>query len=263
MRAFRKATLASVVLFAGASTAFAADAPTPPAPYSWTGLVVGAQSGYGWGVEEDNLSESLGAPVDHFRAEGPIGGSHLGYDFQFGTLVFGFISEVDATSIRGSTTNSVKVNNNGAPNCADGCTLTEGSLNLQNSWQAFLLGRAGIAFDRTLIFVSGGLVLGNDDESASVTRSFQYPPGSFKGPILLGVWNGSRNQTLVGEAIGLGVDYALDDHWRFGSEWRFADFAKGSDPANLVFAGHGGVHSATYKAGLSENLAVVDLSYRF
>ena len=256
MRTLLRASGMSLALVVACSLAYASDAPRPSAaPYSWSGVFVGAQGGYAWGVEDDDLDAVLAAPADHFRAEGPLGGARVGYDRQFGALVIGFVGEIDATNQAGATTDGAKV-------CETGCKLTEASLKFQNKWQGYLLGRAGVAFDRLLVFAEGGLSLGDDDESMTATQVL-YPPNSNRPPTLLGAWDGSRRQTLAGGALGLGAEYALDDHWRVGSEWRLAEFARGNDPANLVYSGHGGVSAATYKAGFSENLAVLDLSYRF
>lgn len=241
----RKLLFASAALCAIASTAFAADLPTmkgpPPAPiaapYSWTGFEVGVQGGYGWGVENDNLSATeFGVLADHFDANDAIGGAHVGYNQQFGSLVLGVRGEIDASGLSGSIT---KTSSSGGA-CFEGCTV---SLSFRNTWQAFLLGRAGFAFDRLLVYATGGLAIGDDRESVTASNFGE-------------VWNGAQTKTLVGGAIGLGAEYAFDEHWRFGAEWRYANFGKRDYSAT-------GLTTVSYKAGFSENLALVDLSYRF
>jgi outer membrane immunogenic protein len=243
-----KLLLASVALCAIASPAFTADLPTmkgpPPAPvaspFSWTGFNVGLQGGYGWGVENDDLSLPTQVTADHFTANGPFGGAHVGYDQQMGSLVLGGRLELDGFDLHGSTTASSP--GSGGPACSfEGCTV---SLAFRNTWQAFLLARAGVAFDRWLVYVTGGLALGDDRESATITQTI--------GGQLLGT--GSQTQTLAGGAIGLGAEYAFDSHWRLGAEWRYVDFPKSSSYS----AG-----SIPYKAGFTENLALVSLSYGF
>jgi outer membrane immunogenic protein len=237
----------AVALTASASTALAADLlPTkkgpPPAPvaapYSWTGFNVGVQGGYGWGDENDNLS-AYRVPADHFSANGAIGGAHVGYDQQFGSLVLGVRGEIDASGLSGSATAFIP---NSPSVCFEGC-----SVSFRNTWQAFLLGRAGVAFDRLLVYAVGGLAVGDDRESVT-TNIFEGTPGT-----------ASQTKTLYGGAIGLGAEYAFDEHWRLGAEWRYASFGKGDYSAALYEA----VHAVPYKAGFSENLALVDLSYRF
>lgn len=245
MRSLLLATVASGV---GAASVLAADLPTtkgpPPAPiaapFSWTGFDVGLQGGYGWGAESDDLSITpINTNADHFTANGLLGGAHVGYDQQFGSLVIGGRVELDGSGIEGSTVASTP--NGGSACSGEGCTI---ALSMRNTWQAFLLARAGFAFDRWLVYATGGLALGDDREKATVTQT--------NGGYLLG--SGSQTETLTGGAIGLGAEYALDAHWRLGVEWRYVDFPKSSSYS---------VSGVPYKAGFSENLALVSLSYGF
>ena len=257
----RKLLLTTVALFAGASGALAADLPTmkgpPPAPvdppYSWTGPNVGVQAGYGWGQEADDLSTTqFHIIADDFPVNGPIGGAHIGYDQQFGSLVLGVYGELDASGMQGSK-NVSQIDLCGG----EGCDVTNASLAFRNTWQAFLLGRAGIAFDRFLIYAVGGLAIGDDREHVAATISFV--PNSPSPSTLIGVWSGTQTRTLLGGAVGLGAEYAFDQHWRFGAEWRYADFGKAGYSA---ISGGAGL-PVNYKAGFSENLALIDLSYGF
>jgi outer membrane immunogenic protein len=251
-----KLLLTTVALFAGASGALAADLPTmkgpPPAPapvpYSWTGFNIGVQAGYGWGQEADDLSTTqLHIIADHFSANGAIGGAHIGYDQQFGSLVLGVYGELDASGMRGDK--------NETQGCfTEGCTFTNASLSFRNTWQGFLLGRAGVAFDRLLIYAVGGLAIGDDRENVAATISHVFPPATVEG-----MWTGSQTRTLLGGAVGLGAEYAFDQHWRAGAEWRYADFGKAGYSA---LSGGAGL-PVNYKAGFSENLALIDLSYAF
>ncbi len=245
----RNLLLASAALCAVASTALAADLPTmkgpppapAPAPFSWTGFDVGLQGGYGWGAESDDLSFTpIDITADHFTANSLFGGAHIGYDQQFGSLVVGALAELDGFDLHGSKT-ATSPGDGGAICNFEGCTV---ALSFHNTWQAFLLARAGIAFDRWLVYVTGGLALGDDRESATITQTFG-------GGTL---WSGSQTQTLTGGAIGLGAEYAFDAHWRLGAEWRYVDFPEASG-----FSADG----VAYKAGFSENLALVSLSYGF
>jgi outer membrane immunogenic protein len=263
MSRMRNLLLASVGAAVCSSAAIAADLPTtkgpPPAPapavvpYSWTGLNIGVQAGYGWGVEHDDLStSSLTLPGDSFALKGAIGGAHLGYDQQFGSLVLGVLGELDASGLAGSKSMTSTVYNV-PPNCNEGCTITNASLAFRNTWQAFLLARAGIAFDRLLVYAVGGLAVGDDRESITATqRIFGCQCGTPQN-----VWTGKQTDTLYGGAVGVGAEYAFDEHWRLGAEWRYANFGKGDYSVSRDAT------AVSYKAAFSENLAVVDLSYRF
>ena len=166
-------------------------------PFSWTGFDVGVQGGYGWGAENDDLSLSqFEFTADHFNANGAIGGAHVGYDQQFGSFVLGVRGEFDFSGLHGSTHATSYTDN--AP-CYEGCTV---SLSFRNTWQAFLLARAGVAFDRLLVYATGGLAIADDRESVVMTDYYED------------LWAGSQTNTLVGGAIGLGAEYAFDEHWR-------------------------------------------------
>ena len=260
----RSLLLASVALGVGATSALSADLPTkkgpPPAPviapFSWTGFDVGLQGGYGWGVEGDDLSIILQVPEDSFTAVGPFGGVHAGYNQQFGSFVLGLYGEVDAFGLKGSDHTATTTTVDAAVNCSEGCTVTDASLTFRNTWQAFLLARGGVAFDRWLFFVTGGLALGDDHESVYAALP---NGGALINALPVGLaWTGSQTNTLVGGAIGLGAEYAFDAHWRFGAEWRFVDFPRADYSAT---DGNGGL--VRYKAGFTENLALVSLSYGF
>ncbi len=176
----RSLALASVALCAVASAAVASDLPTmkgpppapTPAPYSWTGFDIGLQAGYGWGVENDDLSTTdfIEVPIDHFSANGAFGGAHVGYDQQIGSLVLGVRGEFDATGLNGSTFGTSTTN---VISACEGCSVTDASLAFRNTWQAFLLGRAGFAFDRVLVYATGGLAIGDDRENVTATQTFE------------------------------------------------------------------------------------------
>jgi len=124
------AAVASLALSAGASTAaLAADviAEQPPAPapvvtpvFSWTGVYLGANLGYGWangGPNNDN---------------GFVGGGQIGYNYEFDNhLVLGIEGDMDATGWRFDG-NDVDYTITGR-------------------------GRLGYAFDRWMVYGTGGI----------------------------------------------------------------------------------------------------------
>ena len=128
------------------------------------------QGGYGWGAESDDLSFTpIDITADHFTANSLFGGAHIGYDQQFGSLVIGARAELDGFDLHGSKT-ATSPGDGGAICNFEGCTV---ALSFHNTWQAFLLARAGVAFDRWLVYVTGGLALGDDRESATITQTYR------------------------------------------------------------------------------------------
>lgn len=236
---FRPLLLSSAIAIALCVPALAADlAPTPVEPvspvlpYSWTGFYAGVHAGYGWGSEEDNLSVPVPLPADSFDVNGAIGGVHAGYNQQYDSFVFGVEGDVDLSGLRGS------IHTVGA----EGAVV--GSLSLRNTWQASLRARVGYAFDRLLIYGTGGIAFGD----AKVTGVVNSPAG---------VFTGSETNTLVGWTVGLGAEYAFDDHWSARLEVRYTDFGK----SNYRLSGTGG--SLRFKSGFDETVALAGVSYKF
>ncbi len=230
--------------------AFAADLPThkgpPPAPvvapYNWTGFYGSLEGGFGWGGESDNFNSVTGFPLDHFGVSGAKGGAQIGYNQQFNNnFVLGVVGDFEFSDIHGSKGTSFL--------SGEGTGVS--SLSLHNNWQSSIRGNIGMAFDRLLIYATGGIAFANDTEKYYVNA-----PGYTASP-----WAGSPSQTLVGWTLGIGADYAFDAHWFGGVELRYADFGKGTFgiPASLSESGT----QTSFKAGFDETLAQIILGYKF
>src|SRR6516165_8484413 len=109
------ATTAFVVfsaVSAGAADMYARPAYTPPpapAPvYSWTGIYWGGNVGYSWGQSKnDNTASIIGLGVnvqESQNVDGVIGGVQTGYNYQFGTWVFGLETDIQASGQKGGST---------------------------------------------------------------------------------------------------------------------------------------------------------------
>ena len=87
----RRILLASAAAFGLAGSAFAADLPSaapppiyvPPLPiFTWTGVYVGGQVGYGWGKNRVNFDDNFDDyDAFSYNTSGVIGGAHVGYNF--------------------------------------------------------------------------------------------------------------------------------------------------------------------------------------
>ncbi len=184
---------------------------------------------------------SLGR-INNANPAAAVGGAHVGYYYQLSkSFVVGLYGEGDLSSV-----NSGKSDSGGG---ADGLTST--SRSMRNTWQAFLLARAGVAFDRLLVYGTGGLAVADDRESFSI-----YNSGSTLSYLALE----SQTNTLIGWAAGVGGEYAFTSHWTASVEVRYASFGKGAAvmPASLPGAG-----TVTYSPKFSETMALVGLSYQF
>jgi outer membrane immunogenic protein len=183
-------------------------APPAPAAYDWTGFYVGINGGYGWGDFNNNAALGLG------NAGGGLVGGTLGYNWQFGQFVAGLETDIDWADI------------------SDSNPATGGRANL--NYLGSVRGRLGYAFDRVLLYGTGGLAYGN-------TR--------FR---VAGV--GSDDQTQLGWTIGAGVEYAIWRNLSAKIEYRYTDL--GRDTFNLA-------PGATLRGGYRGSAVLAGINYKF
>lgn len=197
----KKILLASTFLFAVAGSVHAADAviyePTPeiaPAGLIWTGGYVGLQFGGGWSKVDQPYGYFRSDPAafsqDNANGSGVLGGVHAGYNWQSGSFVFGGEADVDATSIDGDDGKSGGETNG-----------------FKAQWMASVRARAGYAFDRWLIYGTGGYAYLHGKADVRDPARQQSHSASFNG------WT-----------IGAGAEYALTNNITVRGEYRFADF---------------------------------------
>jgi outer membrane immunogenic protein len=211
-----KAGLASLMILCG-GTAGAADlgsarllppAPELPAFYSWTGAYVGVQAGYSWGRDRTRrfLSASgafLGSS-SRYDIDGALGGAQAGFNYQLGAIVLGVEGDVEAVGGRG------RVRDTGLAG------------RVQQDWQGSLRGRIGFAFDRFMIFGSGG---------ASFTE-FEH---RLHDPVAGA--SESAKVSKTGWNIGAGVNFAFTENLILGAEYRYTDYGKVDHAWQGAFAG--------------------------
>lgn len=198
-----KARLLTTVLALAAFTSVAGAADlgvkVTPAPvpvlipaYTWTGLYVGAQAGYSWNKDDwggPQNAPAFGGP----NSKGFVYGGQIGYNYQINMLVLG---------LEGSFVFS---DASGSDNCVPGLARCR----TEHNWGGDLRARAGLAFDRALVYGAAGVAV--EDVTLSIRSVFG---------------NASRSETLWGYTLGGGVEYAVTNNWILGVEYKFSDFAK-------------------------------------
>lgn len=230
----RKFTMASAVLIAATASALAADLPSrrppppvfvPPALFTWTGIYVGGDIGYGWGT--DKSSTLIPAPdFASSTPQGVVGGGHIGYNYQVSQFVLGIEGDVLGTNFRN--------NSLGVPS---GTTYAV-SLPIEAS----VRGRVGYAWDRVLFYATGGVAFGNINNS-------------YFGGLLTPGTTFSRSTTKTGYTVGGGIEYALSNNWSVRGEYRYTDFGRKGD----VIFGTG--YLPTHR--VIENKVTLGVSYKF
>ncbi len=206
----KKLLLSSTFLVVGSVTCMAADlrlpvkaAPLAVAPaFNWTGCYVGAHVG---GANTRTLMatnfEGSGSTGDN--GTGAVAGGQIGCNYQAGNWVFGVEGE-------GAWSSSKATNFLAFPN-TDSISLTT-----KNTNDFSIAGRAGVAFDRTLIYGKGGWVWGSFDYNPTVICCGGFPVA------LPAVTPG--NYSANGFLVGAGIEHALTRNWTVKLEYNYLDF---------------------------------------
>ncbi|HLH11705.1 MAG TPA: outer membrane protein [Methylovirgula sp.] len=202
-------------------------APPPPPVFSWSGIYVGGQVGYEWGTDTtEELVTATGIPDGFnqgFRTNGVIGGGHVGFNYQVSQFVFGIEGDINGADNRG------------------GYTLPNGNgTRSRQDFDAAILGRAGITFDRLLIYAQGGVAFGD----------FKY---TYFTPAIGETINNNR----VGWTVGAGIEYAIDPNWSVFADYRYTDFGVFTNTSLVAFPGF------SYRQRPDESVVQGGFSYHF
>ena len=171
---------------------------SPVAPiFNWSGLYVGGQAGYGWdSVDWSNVSLT-GEPV-RSKAFQFVGGGHAGYNWQVGQWVLGVEAALLGTDLKNTQFSLV-----GAP-----VTYTN-KIDVIGT----VVGRLGYVVRRSLFYVDGGWAT-----ARLTTSGFQSAlPDAFKTRSYDDGWT-----------IGAGWEYALDNNWILGFDYKRIELGKTS-----------------------------------
>jgi len=207
----KRIVLASLGLLAIGATAtpvMAADLPPQPyvkAPayvppyYNWSGFYLGINGGYGFG-------NSSWTGTDNFSVNGGLVGGTVGFNYQISQFVLGIEGDFDYNSASG--------------------TLPAPATNSFNSrWLSTVRGRAGYAWDRVLLFATGGGAFA----PANIGASAGFAGGS---------------TTMMGWTAGAGIEFAFAQNWTAKAEYLYISFPSPSitgvsfkDTENVVRAG--------------------------
>jgi outer membrane immunogenic protein len=208
------------------ATDMAVKAPPPPAPtpvFSWTGFYVGVNGGYGWGnhdVTFDAANDVAGPfitdghvprSVDSHANGGLIGGT-IGYNWQWTPrFVFGLEADLDWADIKGSGSVATPAFLDFDPFN----TFGEQKLTAFGTFR----GRLGYAFDRVLVYGTGGLAYGRTELNTSI---IDVLGGRLCGsPGLCAT--ASTDKWRAGWTVGGGLEWAFSPPWSLKVEYLYYD----------------------------------------
>jgi outer membrane immunogenic protein len=241
----KRILLVGALALATSLPALAADLPPAPPPpprapaayvpvapvFSWTGVYLGINGGYGFGSTQWNTSFGT---VGSFSTSGGMAGGTIGANYQLGQFVFGFEGDVDWQNLRGATVNQpcTSVVIAVIPIGVGGCATA-------SNWIATARARAGIAMDHALLYATFGGAFTNIKPS---TGALPYGGG-----------------TEPGWAAGGGIEYAVTDNWTVKAEYLYADFERTT--CNAGSCGILGAVAAPVR--LTESMARGGINYKF
>jgi outer membrane immunogenic protein len=236
-------TSASIGALALATGAQAADLgarpltkapPAPlPAPWTWTGFYVGGNIG---GAEAH--SSITNDPATSFpwlvgdtsaNRGGVIGGLQAGFNYQITNVVAGVEADIDWASLNSSVV---------APSRAVGGD----TYNTKIDTVATVRGRLGIAFDRLLLYGTGGWAFAKvKDQLVDTVFPFTATPSS----------------SVNGWTAGGGIEYAFADHWTAKAEYLRIGLPDRTAIASFAITGY------AFKFKDSLDIGRVGINYKF
>lgn len=241
---------AGLLLHLMIGSAAAADLPLKAPPLrpvvTWAGFYGGFNAGYSYGNDPyrsgipglESFTTTLAAP------SGGLFGGQIGYNWQFGKVVFGLEGDGQWAGQRGTGC--------GGPECAlnsvpeSGAFLTTDRID----WFATARARLGWANERYLLYVTGGAA------SAGIRRTDAANIDFVDASL-------DHRATLTGSAIGVGAEVAVWDNWSVKIEYLHLDFGRLTTRSFLTGAGPGVAfaNDVTTVGSVRDNIIRVGLNY--
>jgi len=240
----KKLLFTSVAIGMLSTSALAADLPSAKGPalyaapiFTWAGFYAGVNGGYAYSkmtTTDQDYYSYIGSR--DLTKSGFTGGGQIGYNFQMGAFVYGL--EADASYVGGSR----KV-----VGYSDSFSFKAGFLGT-------VRGRVGLAIDRALLYVTGGLAYGSTKNGYGLYND--------NGGAHYSGWaeTATSSGTSVGYALGAGLEYAFSDHWTARVEGLYSNLGRKTVLCNPKYCG---VSKDKFKFGNSSNLLRVGINYKF
>ena len=213
----------------------------------WSGLYAGVNIGGIWG--NASVSPGLGVPFPVFTggnlgnlliitpaqfatlpavsgsASSVMGGGQMGYNWQNGPFVFGVEGDIDGTGLAMKSASTL------TRTTLSGTQTVTANFSANEDWIGTFRGRLGYAWDRTLVYVTGGLAIAGT--SLNTSYAITDPPSSVISPMPGTAYD---QHTIPGWTVGAGGEWKFSDQWGLALEYRHTDL---------------GTHS--YNIGISDN----------
>jgi outer membrane immunogenic protein len=258
------------------------------AAYDWTGCYIGANAGWVGSRDHDSLAPSgsylnppgVDAPPNFFatgdfasniaalthsytiNGSGALIGEQIGCNKQTGQYVFGAEFDAQWTSLKSSVNTSYAA----SPDPGNPIFITNPHTEQASSRLEGLLtfrGRAGYAWDRLLLYVTGGLAVGEIKSQTTIAfAATGAPTALYDGAIHVDSTTADR----AGWVVGGGAEYAFAPHWSVKAELLYIDFGTVSLNSPLIAAtapfALGKGYSWSTKIGERDDVARIGVNYK-
>jgi outer membrane immunogenic protein len=248
--------------------------------FTWSGLYVGVNVGWAFTDNEDRdgrdgLVTPRGGrnnePFDVVPAaggsfltgsrrsgsdDGILGGGQVGYNMQFGMFVAGIEADIQAIDLEGGRSGGLTGGVRSAAERFDATRPRHGIIGATNNvfFGGFngangedvdlfgtVRGRLGVAFDRTLVYATGGLAWRDTGDNDGRNGTVGTPPAGFFSTLSPGAAaRGARNLARInrdndfdaediGFTVGGGIEYAFTNSISVKLEGLYVDFSDGDN----------------------------------
>jgi outer membrane immunogenic protein len=235
------AALATVAQAADLGVARGPVAAAVVAPvFNWTGFYLGFHVGWSNVRTPYSVQYPTGtlAGAGTLNSNSALGGVHTGYNYQINNVVLGVEADLN---YRGNNTRAVAV---------DFFGFDFIDLRARQNWGGSLRARAGIAIDKLLLFVTGGLAVAGTESTTYFRR------------VGVGESSSVGSSTRVGWTVGAGAEYAITPNVTARIEYRYADYGSYS-VANPAFVFPAAGLASTSRFRYQSHDVRVGVSYLF
>jgi outer membrane immunogenic protein len=256
----KRAVIVGFGMFALAAPAMAADipvkapivAPVAAPLYNWSGFYVGLNAGYSWGRTQIDYATPFAAFGLRHNPDSFIGGGQIGYNWQSGTFVFGF--ETDIAYRHRNRSSIFLFPNNPTAGAPFGSVAGDNTVfSTEQNWLGTVRGRVGVtATPNWLLYATGGLAYGEVKHALIETL---VAPNQNRFRIA------GESTVRAGWTVGAGVEYGFGA-WSVGAEYLYVDLGRSTisqaATTNLVVFP---ADTTSFKD--TSHVARVKLNYRF
>jgi outer membrane immunogenic protein len=266
----KKILLGTTALFAMTAVAAAADLPArtmAPAPipvavpmFTWSGFYAGLHGGYidhgsratfvgvtGPGGFGGGGFTGGGGPGSRFNldSDGFMFGGQVGGNMQFGLFVAGIEADISYTDISDRFTTT--------PFLTGGGALRSATYRTDMDFFGTVRGRLGVAFDRVMIYATGGLAYAGLDNRVNVTQNVGAT--AFAGR--------SDDEVELGYTIGGGIEYAITNNLTIKGEYLYYDFDERTVQVRGTAGGATAADVATVRFRDDGHIGRVGVNFKF